>query len=151
VEDANGNQTSSFSLGQTIQFVINVRNRTDSDQTIYMNICFPKYEFVVLTAGTLNAIAFLLAPGGIVCLAIGVAPVTFPVGQTSTLTYDWDHTDINGQLAAPGNYAVMGRLICYDSASLLAPDTSGCLSPSFTNDQSAPALLCLTLAPFTIQ
>jgi len=151
VEDANGNQSSSFSSGQTIQFVLNVRNRTDTDQTIYMQICFPKYEFVVLTAGTSNATASLLGPGGTVCLAIGVAPVTIPARQTSTVTYDWDQTDVNGQLVAPGSYVVMGGLICYYSASLQAPDTVDCLSPSFTNDQLTPALLRSTLVPFTIQ
>jgi hypothetical protein len=151
VEDANGNPTSSFSSGQTIQFVLNVRNRTDSDQTIYMNVCFPKYEFIVLTAGTSNAVASPLGPGGIICNAIGVGPVNFPAGQTAMFTLDWDQTDVNGRLVAPGSYEVMGGLICYNSASLQAPDTVDCLTPSFTNDQLAPALLRSTLAPFTIQ
>ncbi|HVC38154.1 MAG TPA: hypothetical protein VNF46_07110 [Gammaproteobacteria bacterium] len=151
VEDANGNPETSFSSGQTIQFVLNVRNRTGSDQTIYMNICFPKYEFVVLTAGTSTAVATPLGPGGIVCLAIGVGPVTFPAGQTASFTFDWDQTDTNGQLVATGSYEVMGGLICFYSSSLQAPDTVDCMNASNTNDQLSPALLRSTLAPFTIQ
>jgi hypothetical protein len=52
VEDTNGDQTSNFSSGQTIQLVLDVRNRTDMDQNIYMQVCFPTYGFVVLPAGT---------------------------------------------------------------------------------------------------
>lgn len=151
VEDANGNQTSSFSSGQTIQFVLNVRNRTDMDQTIYMQVCFSRYEFVILSAGTSSPVASVLGPTGITCKAVGVAPVTIPAGQTSPVTWNWDQTDANGQLVASGNYEVMGGLICYNSASVQAPDTIDCMSASFTSDQLSPAELRSTMVPFTIQ
>ncbi len=41
VEDANGNPETSFSSGQSIQLVLNVRNRTDTDQSIYTGLLPP--------------------------------------------------------------------------------------------------------------
>ena len=151
VEDANSNPETSFSSGQSIQLVLNVRNRTDTDQSIYIQVCFPQYEFVVLTAGTSNAVASLLGPVPYCLLPESIKSVTIPAGQTYAVTYDWDQTDTNGQLVAPGSYEVMGGSICYYGANLQAPDTVDCLSPSYTNDQLSPALLRSTLVPFTIQ
>ena len=41
VEDANGNPATTFSQGQSIQFVLTVRNRTDMDQNIITATCYP--------------------------------------------------------------------------------------------------------------
>jgi hypothetical protein len=64
VEDVNSNPSTSFSSGQTIQFVLSVRNRTQTKQTIYLQPCVNIYADVVFKAGTSNIAASLVGPHG---------------------------------------------------------------------------------------
>jgi hypothetical protein len=151
VEDANGNPTTTFASGQTINFVLSVRNRSSSDQTVYLQPCLSTSAVAVVASGSSNAGAFLASPPlGCFLVILGGSPVTFPAGQTSTSTFSWNQMGSNGQLVVPGSYEVMGGLICYEPD---GPDTADCM-PSFTDQgalQLTPALLRSTLVQFTIQ
>jgi len=151
-EDGYGSPETSFAIGQTIQFVLRVRNRTDTDQTLYMQPCVYIYEFAVVNSGTSNVVTSLIGPqGGCNLLVNAGQPVTIPAGQTNTYVYNWDQTDASDQLVPPGNYEVMGGLVCYNSQNTQMLDTVDCFSQAITADEISPALLRTTLVQFTIQ
>jgi hypothetical protein len=150
VEDANGNPTTNFSQGQSIQFVLTVHNRTDTTQTLNMFVCGNSYAFLVLEAETSTPTFSDIGPYP-VCKTIGVLSFSFPAGETYNTTYDWNQLDNTGQLVAPGNYEVIAGWICYTDANTNDLDTMDCMSPQFTTEELTPAELRSTLVQFTIQ
>ena len=114
VEDVNSNPSTSFSSGQTIQFVLSVRNRAQTKQTIYLQPCVNIYADVVFKAGTSNIAASFVGPqGGCLQLLDAGAATVIAAGQTLQYTYSWDQMGPDGQLVPPGNYEVkIGRASC---------------------------------------
>ncbi|MDE2234207.1 MAG: hypothetical protein KGL13_09340 [Gammaproteobacteria bacterium] len=151
VEDANGNPATTFSQSEAIQFVLTVRNRTSTNQPLYMQTCINQAAFVVVKAGTSTPVANLLwASSGYHCNIVGVSLQNFAPGSAN-FTIGWDQLDSNNQLVPTGNYEVVGGIVCYNSTSLQDPDITNCMSTSFKPAELSPAELRSTLVSFTIQ
>jgi Intracellular proteinase inhibitor len=151
VEDANGNAASNFSLGEQIQFVLSVRNRTDSSQTISFNTS-QEYNFEVLDSGTATEV-WTWSVGKL--FAQHTSSLTFQAGQTMTFTVTWDQVDDSNQAVASGNYEVIGGVTCINnstSSSSSSSTSSTCMPAGIpTSDQLVPSVFISTLVPFTIQ
>lgn len=161
VEDANGNPASRYSQGQTIQFVISVRNRLNTPQTIVLPeppCAITPYSVAVVPAGTSNVVFWGNNPVLHCMLAVaGGFPLTFTPGQTMSFTVTWNQTGVDNQLVASGNYEVLGGIGCVSpSAGYSGPPVSynaaDCmpLGPP-TADDLAPTQFRSDLVAFTIQ
>ncbi len=155
VEDANGVLTSIFSPGQTIQFVVSVRNRSSSSQTLSFDTS-QKSNIVVLDSGTATEVwTWSLGQS----FSQNTSSLTIAAGQTQTFTVTWDQTDDSGQAVASGDYEVIGGLTCSNTTSSSTTSTTTTSSASTTcmptgipsSDQLAPSVYISTLVPFTIQ
>ncbi|MGA9852497.1 MAG: BsuPI-related putative proteinase inhibitor [Gammaproteobacteria bacterium] len=152
VEDASGNTTSSFTLGQPIQLVLSVRNRTTSSQTISFNTA-QQYNFVVLDSGSATEVwTWSLVQ----TFSQNTTTLTLAAGQTQTYTVTWDQTDDNDQLVPSGNYEVFAGMTCNNSTSSSSSSSTStnvnCMATGVpTSDELAPSVYISTLMPFTIQ
>ncbi|MHB8405958.1 MAG: BsuPI-related putative proteinase inhibitor [Gammaproteobacteria bacterium] len=149
VEDANGVLTSTFSQGQAIQFVVSVRNRSSSSQTLAFNTS-QQSNIVVLDSGTATEV-WTWALGQ--SFSQSTTSLTIAAGQTQTFTVTWNQTDDSGQAVAVGDYEVIGGLTCSNSTSSSTSSASTTCMPTGipTSGQLAPSVYISTLAPFTIQ
>ncbi|MGA9855185.1 MAG: BsuPI-related putative proteinase inhibitor [Gammaproteobacteria bacterium] len=152
VEDANGNAASSFSQGAEIQFVLSVRNRTSSSQTISFSTA-QKYNFEVLDSGTATE-AWTWSLGQ--SFTQSTTSLTFAAGETQTFTVTWDQVDDTDQPVPTGSYEVIGGMTCTNnssSSSSSSTSTSSTCMPTGipTSDQLVPSVYISTLVPFTIQ
>ncbi|MGH8321824.1 MAG: hypothetical protein ACRESX_03945 [Gammaproteobacteria bacterium] len=156
VEDANDDPTTSFSSGQSIQFVLNVHNRSNMQQIITTQTCIQQFEIAVVTAGTSNVV-FSGPNPAFQCNAISLdgVPMMFTANETKTFTVTWDQTESTGKLIAPGNYEVMGGVVCWNppsSGSSAGYDTVDCMPPAPpTPDELTPTQYRSDLVAFTIQ
>lgn len=151
VEDANGNATSSFSPGQQIQFVLSVRNRSTTNQTISFNTA-QQYNFAVFESGSATEVwTWSLSQS----FTQNATTLTIPAGQTQTFTVVWNQTDDAGQLVSSANYEVFAGLTCnYTSSSSNSSASVGttCMPTGVPGSGDlAPSVYVSTLVPFTIQ
>jgi len=149
VEDANGNAVDSFAQGQAVQFVLSVRNRSNSSQTLAFNTV-QLFNMVVLDSGTATEV-WSWSQGQ--SFSPNSSSLTVKAGQTQTFTVTWNQTGDNGQLLPVGNYEVIGGLTCASSGSASGSSASIACMPSGlpTSDQLAPSVYISTLVPFTIR
>lgn len=152
VEDADGNATSSFSLGEQIQFVLSVRNRTSSSQTLSFSTG-QQYNFEVLDSGT-DTEVWTWSLGQLFPQI--TSTLTLQAGETQTFTVTWDQVDDNTQAVASGNYEVIGGVTCTNNSSSSSSSSSSTSSTCMptgipTSDQLVPSVFISTLVPFTIQ
>ena len=152
VEDANGNATSSFFPGQQIQFVLSVRNRSTSSQTISFNTA-QQHNFAVFDSGTATEV-WTWSLGQV--FAQQATTLTIPAGQTQTFTVVWNQTDDAGFAVASGNYEVFAGLTCSNSASSSNSSSSSANTACMPSGvpgagDLAPSVYVSTLVPFTIQ
>lgn len=149
VEDANGNITGSFSSGQQIQFVLSVRNRSSSSQTIPFNTA-QQVNFAVLDSGSATEVwTWSLSQ----TFAQSTSSLTLAAGQTRTFTVLWSQTSDSGQLVAGGNYEALGGVTCnYSSSSSNSSVSTTCMpSGAPTSSDLVPSVYISTLVPFNIQ
>ncbi|MGH8283474.1 MAG: BsuPI-related putative proteinase inhibitor [Gammaproteobacteria bacterium] len=151
VENVNGTSASTFSPGQQIQFVLSVRNRSTSSQTISFNTA-QQYNFVVLNSGSATEVwTWSLAQ----TFSQNTTTLTIAAGQTQTYTVTWGQTDDSGQAVPNGNYEVIGGITCTNSSSSSSSSSStasNCMPTGVpTSDQLVPSVYISTLMPFTIQ
>ncbi|MGH8283313.1 MAG: hypothetical protein ACRESE_05650, partial [Gammaproteobacteria bacterium] len=75
--------------------------------------------------------------------------------ETKTFTVSWNQTESTGSLIAPGNYEVMGGVVCWNppsSGSSAGYDTVDCIPPGPpTPDELTPTQYRSDLVAFTIQ
>ncbi|MGH8402441.1 MAG: BsuPI-related putative proteinase inhibitor [Gammaproteobacteria bacterium] len=151
VEDVNGNSISTFSPGQQIQFVLSVRNRSSSSQTISFSTA-QLYNFVVLDSGTATEV-WTWSLGQ--TFSQNTTTLTIAANQTQTYTIIWDQTGDSGQAVPSGNYEVIGGITCTNSSSSSNSSSStvnNCMPTGVpTSDQLVPSVYISTLVPFTIQ
>ncbi|MGH8280145.1 MAG: hypothetical protein ACRETQ_11375 [Gammaproteobacteria bacterium] len=157
VEDGNGDVTSSFASGENIQFVVSVRNRTNSQQSVTIQVCGPFAETAVVEAGTADVVATGVAPQ-VNCDAVNLdgVPLTFAPDQTVTYTIPWNQLTGAGTLVPPGNYEVMGGIYCWNPPPGGGPvgsyDTTDCMAPGVpTPAELMPTQFRSNLVAFTIQ
>lgn len=107
VQDANGLSADSFSAGQQIQFVVNIRNRSSVSQTL----TFPTaqiYDFYVIDAGTTDVVWHWSAAH---TFTQSTTSLSFSAGQTRTYTVTWSQLGDDSQAVAAGDYEVQGRIV----------------------------------------
>jgi len=149
VEDANGNLASTFLPAQPIQFVVSVRNRSSSSQTISFSTA-QQYNFVVLDSGTATEVwTWSLGQS----FSQNATSLTFQAGQTQTFSFTWTQVNDSGQAVANGSYEVIGGLTCTNGSSSSSSSASTTCMPTGipTSVQLAPSVYISTLVPFTIQ
>lgn len=149
VEDANGNTANSFAPGQAIQFVLSVRNRSNSSQTLAFNTA-QLFNTVVVDSGTATEV-WSWSQGQ--TFSQNTTSLTIKANQTQTFTVTWNQTGDNGQLVPSGTYEAIGGLTCTNSSSSAGTSASIACMPAGVpaSDQLAPSVYISTLMPFTIQ
>lgn len=156
VESAHGIPTTSFASGESIQFVLSVHNRTNMPQTITTQVCVSQFDIAVVTAGTANVVFNGPVPG-MQCMAISLdgVPMNFAANETKTFTVMWNQTGLAGQPVAPGNYEVMGGVVCWNPPSngqSAGYATVNCMAPGVPAPQElTPTQYRSDLVAFTIQ
>lgn len=150
VEDANGNAASSFTPSQQIQFVLSVRNRSTTSQTISFSTV-QQYNFAVFESGTATEVwTWSLSQ----TFTQNTTTLTIPAGGTQTFTVVWNQLDDAGQLVPSGDYEVIGGVTCnYSNSSTTSSSASAVCMPTGvpSSGDLAPSVYISTLVPFTIQ
>lgn len=152
VEDASGNAASTFSLGDPIQFVLSVHNRSSSSQTISFSTA-QQYNFEVVDSGTATEVwTWSLGQS----FSQSTSSLTFQAGETQTFTVTWDQVNDTNQLVPTGTYEAIGGMTCTNgnssSSSSSTSASINCMPTGIaSSDQLAPSVFISTLVPFTIQ
>ena len=152
VEDANGNPASTFLSATNIQFVLSIRNRSSSNQTISFNTA-QQYNFEVVQSGTANEVWTWSVNQQ--QFSQNTTSLTINAGQTQTFTVTWNQANDSGQQVPTGSYEVIGGLTCNNSSSTSSSSSTSatnCMpTGSLSSDQLVPTVFVSTLVPFTIQ
>lgn len=158
IEDGNGNVSNSFTQGEEIQFVVSVRNRTNTEQSVNIQVCGPYAAMAVVDAGTADVVATGYTPE-LNCQAVNLdgTPLAFAPGQTMTYTIQWNQQMYgSGNPVPPGNYEVMGGIYCWNAPSATNPaggwNTTDCMAHGAPSaSELTPTQFRSELTPFTIQ
>lgn len=173
VQDINGNPSSAFAQGNPIKFVLSIRNRSNTAQTLFFNSS-ELANFVVVDAGSAtvewtcdggSAAACVLTPGSLgvpSASGSGFFEIDLAAFQTVTLTATWDQTDDNGAQvpvvpanpggSTVGKYEVFGGFTVYNTTGPGDAADNGnsmAVGPP-TSDQMFPTVYRSTLQSFTI-
>lgn len=158
IEDANNLPTSVFATGASIQFVLSIRNRSSSPQSLFFN-GGEECNFAVVDAGTAT-VEWTDDNSGTsssVCTGAGSSSsfgqLDFTAGETKTFIVTWNQQGDSGKQVATGSYEVIGGFTVYNTAGAGgAADTGNSMSigPP-TAGQLFPTVYRSDLAPFTIQ
>lgn len=152
VEDASGNVASTFNSGDEIQFVLSVRNRSSSSQTISFSTA-QQYNFEVVDSGTATEVwTWSLAQS----FSQSTSSLNFQAGETQTFTVTWPQVNDTNQLVPTDTYEAIGGMTCNNSSSSSSTSSTSasinCMPTGIaTSDQLAPSVFISTLVPFTIQ
>ena len=173
VQDSNGNLSSSFAQGDSIKFVLSIRNRSNTAQTLFFNSS-ELANFAVVDTGSATvewtcdndtSVACLLAPTGLgtpSSSGSGFVEIDFNPFETKTLTATWNQTDDSGAQvpvvptnpggSTVGKYEVMGGFTVYNTTGPGDAADNGnsmAMGPP-TSDQMFPTVYRSTLLTFTI-
>lgn len=133
IQDVNGQDSENFAAGQQIQFVVSIRNRSNSAQTLDFADA-QIYDFYVVNSGTSDVVWHWSAGQA---FAQNVNSIDFSAGQSRSYTVMWTQLDDDGQAAAPGDYEVQGRIVTQ--------------SDTAVSDDFQPSDYRSNLTPFTIE
>ena len=157
VEDTNGNLDSGFATGVTIQFVLSVRNRSNTAQTLFFNtteLC----NFAVVDAGTTNvewtddnSSASTNCTGS--AASSGFSQLDFTAGETKTFTTTWNQANDSGNQVAKGNYEVLGGVTVYNTsgAGSAADNGNSMAEGNPSASQMFPSVYRSVFLPFSVQ
>lgn len=151
IEDANGNAASSFASGQQIQFVLSVRNRSTTAQTVTFNTA-QQSNFAVLESGSATEVwTWSLGQS----FGQSQTSLTWQAGETKTFTVTWSQVNDSNQLLASGNYEAIAGLSCANSnasSSSSSATANNCMPTGVPGSGDlAPSVYVSTLVPFTLQ
>ena len=152
VEDANGNVASSFTPGQQIQFVLSVRNRSTSSQTVTFNTS-QQFNFAVFESGSATEV-WTWSLGQV--FGQTLTTLTWQPDETKTFTVTWSQVNDSNQLVSPGNYEGMAGLTCANSSTSSSSSTSStanhCMPTGVPGSGDlVPSVYVSTLVSFTVQ
>jgi hypothetical protein len=149
IEDAGGNAATTFLQGATIQFVLSVRNRSTSSQTLWFNTGEIS-NFAVVQDSTGNAV---WSSDHGQNFAQNFTSLTFLPGEVKTFNVTWNQADDNANAVVAGNYEVMGGLTVYNTVGAGgAADTGNSMAVGLpSGKQMTPTLYRSSLTFFTIQ
>lgn len=178
VENTTGQPTASFSQGQTVQFVITIRNRTAQTQSLFFN-SDELLNVAVVDAGTASVVwtcdgdsssvttpSCSIDDSGLGSTAAssgtGFKEVDFAAFQTKTVTVTWNQTDnsgaqvpvvpVNPGTLTTGQYEVMGGFTVFNTTgpSKGADNGASMAEGPPTASQLFPSVYRSTLSAFTI-
>jgi len=158
IEDINNLPTSVFATGAQIQFVLSIRNRSNSAQSLFFNSS-EQCNFAVVDAGTSTVVWTDDNSGtpSTSCTGSGTSSsfgdLSFTAGETKTFTVTWNQQNDSAVQVATGNYEVIGGFTVYNTTGAgSAADTGNSMSIGApTASQLFPTVYRSSLAPFTIQ
>ena len=158
VQDINNNPSSGFAQGATVNFVLSIRNRSNSAQTLFFNGS-EECNVAVVNAGTATVV-WTADHGGASsssCTGTGSSSafgqLAFTAGETKTFTVSWDQKDNSGSQVSTGNYEVMAGFTVYNTAGAgSAADNADSMSiGSPSASQLFPTVYRSDLLAFSIQ
>lgn len=156
ITDVNNNAATSFAASTTsntieIKFVLTVRNRSNSQQTLFFKNN-EQFNFAVINDSNGDVVWNFDASqtqGG-----TGV-PITIPALGSQTFTaVTWNQQNNSGNFVGSGTYEVIGGVTVFSTTGLNnSQDTSGDVMPTGipTAGQLFPSIYRSTLTEFTIQ
>lgn len=158
VEDTSNLPASGFSPGVTINFVLSIRNRSNSPQKLFFNGS-EQCNFAVVDAGTAT-VEWTDDHSGTPstpCVGSGSSSafgeLDFTAGEVKTFTVSWNQQDDAGKQVPNGSYEVIGGFTVYNTTGMgSAADTGNSMSigPP-TASELFPTVYRSDLASFTIQ
>ena len=107
LQDANGDITDTFDRGETIVFVLTVRNRLDTSATAEFTTTRTS-DFVVLRENTADVV-WQWSDGR--SFSDVATTIEFAPGETRTFTETWDQILSNGTQLRSGTYEARGVLV----------------------------------------
>lgn len=158
VEDVNNLPASVFATGTNIQFVLTIRNRSNSSQSLFFNSS-EECNFAVVDAGTATVewTDDNTGTSSSICVGTGTSSsfgqLDFKAGEIKTFPVIWNQQDDSGNPIAAGNYEVIGGFTVYNTVGAGgAADTGNSMSigPP-TASQLFPTVYRSDLIPFTVQ
>lgn len=177
VENTSAQQTASFSQGQTVQFVLTIRSRSDQPQSLFFN-SDELVNLAVVDAGTATVVWACDSDSSNVTTAscavtdtglstpattgAGFNEIDFAAFETKTVTITWNQTDNSGAqvpvvpanpgTSTTGQYEVMGGFTVFNATGPgdAADNGSSMAEGPPTASQLFPSVYRSTLAAFTI-
>ncbi|HEX4301063.1 MAG TPA: hypothetical protein VH327_09345 [Gammaproteobacteria bacterium] len=172
VQNSAGQPTVSFAQGDTVQFLLTIRNRTDQAQKLFFN-SDELLNLAVVDAGTAtvvwtcdndttNACIIGSNHGTASTSGSGFNEIDFQPFQTQTVTVTWNQTDDSGAQvpvvpnnpgsSSVGQYEVMGGFTVFNTAGPGSGADSGSSMAQGppTSSQLFPSVYRSTLSAFTI-
>lgn len=174
VQDSSGLPTASFAQGETVQFLLSIRNRTNQTQKLFFN-SDEVLNLAVVDAGTATVIwtcdngtssstacVIGTALGASSSSGSGFDEIDFQPFETKTVTVTWDQTDDNGAqvpvvptnpgTSTVGQYEVMGGFTVFNTtgAGSAADNGNSMAEGPPTAAQLFPSVYRSTLSAFTI-
>jgi hypothetical protein len=174
LQDSSGQPTTVFAKGDTVQFVITIRNRTAQAQTLFFN-SDELLNLAVVDAGSASVVWTCDNDTTTACLigsnlgtpstsGSGFNEIDFKAFETKTVTVTWNQTDDSGaQVPARGSitdagnttgkYEVLGGFTVYNTTGPgdAADNGSSMAQGAPTAAQMFPSVYRSVLTPFTIQ
>lgn len=149
VQDANNLPASAFAKGDTIKFVLTIRNRSNSSQTLWFNSS-QEYNLAVVQAGTNDVVWNWDATQ---TFTSQFTSLEFTAGETKTFTVTWDQAGNDSVQVDTGKYEVIGGFTVYNTtgAGSAADNADSMAQGAPTAGQLFPTVYRALLTPFTIQ
>ena len=156
IADASGNVVSTgnstaptFTSGTNIQFIVNVRNRSGSSQTLWFNTS-EQTNFAVVNADTADVV--WNSDNGVTPTS-SFTSITLTSGQSTSITFTWNQKDDAGNQVAAGNYEVLGGFTVYNlaGAGSAAANGDSMATGQPTAAQMFPTVYRSILLPFTVK
>jgi hypothetical protein len=172
VQNSAGQPTVSFAQGDTVQFVLTIRNRTDQAHSLFFN-SDELLNLAVVDTGTATVVWTCDNDTTTACVigsnlgtpstsGSGFNEIDFAAFETKTVTVTWNQTDNNGAqvpvvptnpgTSTVGRYEVMGGFTVFNTAGPGSGSDNGASMaegpPSAS--QLFPSVYRSTLAAFTI-
>lgn len=126
VRDASGNPSSAFAQGNDIQFVLSIRNRSNTAQTLFFNSS-EAFNAAVVNGGTASVQwtcdndtttnctfddSNLVKPSS---SGSGFNEIDFAAFETKTITLTWNQKDDSGTQIGTGGYEVIAGFTVYNA------------------------------------
>ena len=102
-----GEETREFRMGETITFVVTIRNRADAPRTLTLSTS-QTHDCLVETAE--HKEIWRLSSGRM--FAQIITGLTLKPGESRTFTGAWNQTDAKGRPVPPGDYGAVGLVPC---------------------------------------
>ncbi len=174
IQNSSGQPTVAFAQGDSVQFVLTIRNRTDQVQSLFFN-SDELLNLAVVDAGTATVVWTCDNDTTTACIigsnlgtpssgSPGFNELDFQPFETKTVTITWNQTDDNGVQVpvrdgstlvtdTTGKYEVLGGFTVYNTtgAGSAADNGSSMAQGQPTAGQLFPTVYRSTLVPFSIQ